>query len=110
LCDAVFTVAVEGDRNLLQEIADRLQDPVWPVCLGRRSCPPSAPLFEALVKGTARDVLGDGGAPGTRFLWEVDKPGLKSETRNDVPVSWTSRLDRTYSVRFVENSIAVIEQ
>ncbi len=41
LADAVFVVAVEGDPTLIQGLHDAVVAPVFPLFLGRRSCPPS---------------------------------------------------------------------
>jgi CRISPR system Cascade subunit CasD len=57
LADAVFVAGVEGDANLLGGLAEALVHPVFPLYLGRRSCPTSGrvslgvfeqPLEEAL--------------------------------------------------------------
>lgn len=45
LCDACFVIGLESaDRDLLQTIAQALQHPVFPLFLGRRSCPPTGPI------------------------------------------------------------------
>lgn len=44
LSDAVFLVGLEGDTELLQSISDAVNAPVFPLFLGRRSCPPTLPL------------------------------------------------------------------
>lgn len=41
LADAVFVAGVEGDPNLLEALQSALMDPVFPLYLGRRSCPTS---------------------------------------------------------------------
>jgi CRISPR system Cascade subunit CasD len=48
LLDARFGVILEGDRTLLERVASALQDPVWGVWLGRKSCIPAAPVFVRL--------------------------------------------------------------
>lgn len=40
LSDAVFLAGLEGDETLLSEIDWALRNPVFPLYLGRRSCPP----------------------------------------------------------------------
>jgi CRISPR system Cascade subunit CasD len=45
LSDASFLVAVGGDHDLIRRLAYAVQNPVWPYYLGRRSCPPSCPVF-----------------------------------------------------------------
>lgn len=47
LADAVFVAAVEGPTPLIIELCDALREPVWAGYLGRRSCPPEAPLLIA---------------------------------------------------------------
>ena len=44
--DAVFLAGVSSDRSdFLEEIAHALRHPAFPLFLGRRSCPPTLPLF-----------------------------------------------------------------
>lgn len=50
LQDAAFLVVLAGPEQLLQELAGALQRPRWPVFLGRKSCPPTRPVFEALTE------------------------------------------------------------
>lgn len=44
LADAWFTVGLEGYRPLLETIDKALQNAHWPLALGRRAFPPSAPV------------------------------------------------------------------
>ncbi len=108
LADASFVVALEGSENLLVELADGICDPVWPLSLGRKSCPPTQQVFIELSDLDPRSALESAKptfgklAERPRFVWETDEPGTKTEARNDVPVSWTDRLDRSYGIRFIE--------
>ena len=46
LADAAFLVALEGaDREILKRIHSALQNPVWPLALGRKSYVPSEPIW-----------------------------------------------------------------
>lgn len=45
LADAAFLVGLEGEAELLERIDEALRNPVWPPFLGRKSFPPSRPLF-----------------------------------------------------------------
>jgi CRISPR system Cascade subunit CasD len=45
LADASFLVALHGPEHLIDRAAAALQSPVWPVFLGRKSCPPAVPVF-----------------------------------------------------------------
>jgi len=44
LADAVFLIGLEGEAEFLHEISSALQHPVFPLYLGRRSCPPVGKL------------------------------------------------------------------
>ncbi|MFD7452813.1 type I-E CRISPR-associated protein Cas5/CasD [Kitasatospora sp. NPDC059827] len=45
LADAAFTVAVTGPAATATAVAEALRRPVWHPYLGRRSCPPAAPVL-----------------------------------------------------------------
>ncbi|NLU36782.1 MAG: type I-E CRISPR-associated protein Cas5/CasD [Clostridiales bacterium] len=51
LSDAVFLVGLEGDEILLNQIDYALHHPVFPLYLGRRSCPPEGKLSLGIRKG-----------------------------------------------------------
>lgn len=77
LADASFLVGLEGeDRDLLARIADAVDRPYWPLCLGRRACPPSRPIRvpDGLKEGRLEAVLAQ--AP-----WEDDKGGKGEDMR-----------------------------
>ncbi|WP_455040378.1 type I-E CRISPR-associated protein Cas5/CasD [Lancefieldella rimae] len=52
LSDAVFVAALEGDSKLVHSCAEALEHPVFPLFLGRRSCPPSCKIFLDIKEGT----------------------------------------------------------
>lgn len=45
LLDASFLVALQGLAEVIQRCSNALQDPVWPVFLGRKCCIPSEPVL-----------------------------------------------------------------
>ncbi|MBI4774290.1 MAG: type I-E CRISPR-associated protein Cas5/CasD [Deltaproteobacteria bacterium] len=56
LHDAAFLVALAvkpehrpGNRDLLGHLKERLQNPKWPLYLGRKACVPSRPIFDRLT-------------------------------------------------------------
>ncbi|MBW4722316.1 type I-E CRISPR-associated protein Cas5/CasD [Saccharothrix obliqua] len=57
LADAVFAVAVEGEQALLESLERALRSPVFPLFLGRRSCPPAGKLLHGLHEGTLHELL-----------------------------------------------------
>lgn len=48
LCDASFLAVVRADPVVIARLAAAVQAPVWPVYLGRKSCPPSLPVYEGV--------------------------------------------------------------
>jgi CRISPR system Cascade subunit CasD len=45
LCDASFLVAAQAAPDLIARLAEAVQNPHWPIFLGRKSCPPSRTPF-----------------------------------------------------------------
>ena len=72
LCDASFLVALTGPDGLLDRVEHALRHPVWPPFLGRKSCPPSVPIFaERARHATLRDALA--ARPWRRRLKDADR-------------------------------------
>lgn len=46
LADASFLVALQGEPEIISELAKAIKKPVWAPFLGRKSCPPSRPIHE----------------------------------------------------------------
>jgi CRISPR system Cascade subunit CasD len=57
LADAVFLVAIEGEAQLLDGLREALRHPVFPLFLGRRSCPPAGRLEHGLRNGGVEQAL-----------------------------------------------------
>ena len=57
LSDAVFLVGLEGERELLEKLEKALKAPVFPLYLGRRSCPPEGKLCLGIVDKNLRQAL-----------------------------------------------------
>lgn len=57
LADAVFLVGLQGDEKLLQKLVEALENPVFPLCLGRRSCPPAGQVVLGLRERTLRQAI-----------------------------------------------------
>lgn len=105
LQDASFLVALEGDDALLATLEAGLKDPVWPLSLGRRSCPPAEPVLVGLIDQDARTALLADAPPNARLVWELPPGDTAGEIRPDVPVAWKDRVNRQYTVRFLRQEI-----
>lgn len=67
LQDAVFLAGLEsGDEALLRELEAALRHPVYPLYLGRRSCPPTLPLCLGHPAGEPAGRPPDGTHAGTK--------------------------------------------
>jgi CRISPR system Cascade subunit CasD len=74
LADASFLVALQGDPDLIQQTAEAVQNPVWTICLGRKACVPSRPVFENRIQAeTLESAL-------ENVQWSLDQ-GEWPETR-----------------------------
>jgi len=116
LADAAFLVALQGDLATVDGVAKALDDPVWPPFLGRKCCPPSAPVLdkqfaplgEHLDLETAlRSVPWRPRLPSIDtkpdLLWAVvEAKPADGRPVQDVPVSFTHRVYATRFVRDVE--------
>ena len=103
--DAVFLVGLESeDTALLQELAEALTHPVFPLYLGRRACPPTLPLClglreQGLVEALqAEPALCPSGPRPTRIVADAapQEPGVVLQ--RDVPLSYDQR-HRQYGYR-----------
>ena len=46
LHDSRFLIAIQSDKtDIIEKLANAIQNPIWPIFLGRKSCPPSRPPF-----------------------------------------------------------------
>lgn len=105
LQDAKFLVALEGPRELLEQLENALFDPYWPLYLGRKSCPPSNPrLSKGIVDLTAVEALkgheSAGRQPGM-IVVELEPGDFSGDARSDVPIQWPDRQNRQYGLRYV---------
>ena len=48
LADASFLAVVQGPDELIGQLAVALQNPHWPLFLGRKSCPPAVPPYDGV--------------------------------------------------------------
>lgn len=116
LHDAVFLAGVEGERALLDELRAQILRPVFPLYLGRRSCPPTLPIVADVVDRGVGESLrrGQWCAAGwyrrtqptkvrLELLLDADSPGDDTEPSHDVPVSF-SPIKRDYGWRDVQRT------
>lgn len=121
VADGRYLVGLEADIALLEGISEAIRSPIFPLYLGRRSCPPSgrivlgmrdAPLEEVLESEPwhAADWYRRRQSQQVFLLWSRDAlPGeTRDETVRDVPRSFDPR-HRDYGWRDVKHGWAPIE-
>ena len=118
LSDAVFLVGLEGAEDFLQTLTLALQNPVFPLYLGRRSCPPTGQLVLGLREPSLLQALQE--EPWQASAWYVEDAKKRSETikltivydaaqgeegsflRRDLPITFDQR-HRQYGFRMVKD-------
>ncbi len=121
VADAVFVAGVEGDRALVEGLAQRVREPRFPLYLGRRSCPVTDPVYLGLSDATLQDSLRAHPWQASRWhrrrqaaevrleLYLDAEPGGAEpvETRRDVPISYRPER-REYGWREVAHVAPVV--
>ncbi len=95
LMDASFGVVLEGDREFLHKIAVALDDPIWGIWLGRKTCIPTVPIYAGLKddwKEALRLLLGDQPVDSFTMQEEVNNFVDGRDSISDLPESFA--LDR----------------
>lgn len=99
LSDAVFIVALESDdKDFIEQIAAALKAPVYPLYLGRRSCPPTLPVVLGIRDDELTEVLKNEPSENKstkRIVYDSVDEGVAVR---DVPTSF-SQLHRQYGYR-----------
>ncbi len=111
LCDACFLVGLESENmELLHAVEEALKSPRFPIYLGRRSCPPSLPIFLGITEVDLETALheyewiaADWYKKKVKSIHAcINTETLKGETawhiQMDQPVSF-SPVHRKYTVR-----------
>lgn len=114
LSDAAFLVALESDdKKLLEEIAAALQKPVYPLYLGRKSCPPTLPVVlgvkdeDMLTALKNEPFLNENDRrKNVRISYEVSSGGAMVQ---DVPLSF-SQLHRKHGWRMKREELFIVDK
>lgn len=121
LTDAIFTVAVEGPRSVLEGLADVVQRPAFPLYLGRRAFQPTGRIVLGIEEKPLEDALRE--APWQASTWyrkrqpEVVSLPIVRDIRDgeaydelipDTPVSFDPR-ERKHEMRPVVHGWLEIE-
>lgn len=112
LSDAVFLAALESDdMQLLEKIRDAVLNPIYPMYLGRRSCPVTLPVFLRISEKNLLDSLReeesliDDKCNSKRIIYEVFANGV---IVRDLPITY-SQLHRQHGFRMKKEEIIYYE-
>jgi len=114
LSDAVFLVGFEGDHGILHILHEALLSPVFPLYLGRRSCPPVGKITLGISEKVLEDALYTECWQASKYIKErsfrSDKPHnltivneavrIGNIRRPDLPLSFSQR-HRRYDYRYI---------
>jgi len=95
LTDAKFIVGFEGDKEFLKTIEAAVKSPVYPLFLGRRSCPPAGRICLGIKDLPLVQALGTFGAGA---IIDADSP--TAIRRRDLPRSF-SQAYRKHDFRYI---------
>lgn len=100
--DASFRVFFSGEKKLLEHVGTALLNPVWGLWLGRKCCPPSAPVFAGVFPDEAEAVATMLGGTLTCFthMQEVTQFEEGNDSLRDQAVSLLSE-NRRFTLRRV---------
>ncbi len=106
LHDASFFVAIRSDDETIAQLAEAVQNPVWIYFLGRKSCPPSEPIFAGIGNhATFEDALKENlpvvEVPATLRAVIECKPTDKDAVRRRDEIDSLSR--RTFLPRYTRD-------
>lgn len=126
--DATFGAFIEGSGELIDGLTQAITRPVFPLYLGRRSCPPTMPLRLDVREGAAWDAVVETPWMASKYYQKKlrherhvpvrvvadrgiipPEVGVSSEhTLQDVPISFDSE-HRMYTLRTVEETRVDLE-
>ena len=117
VADAVFVAAVEGEGPLIDSLVAALHAPVFPLYLGRRSCPPAGPVSIGVRDGSVEEALtvepwhasvsvqraGRGPTQRLELLTDGEASDSNATSHRDQPISYDPGR-REYGWRSVKHS------
>jgi len=118
LLDARFGVLLEGQTDLLEEIAAALRNPRWGVWFGRKSCLPATPVLAAppLPHEQAwKCLLGRVGYTGEEVLTQFDHVietaagAVEADMIDDAPIGYGRLVGERHAPRWIQRVSRSVE-
>ncbi len=107
LLDARFGIILTGDRLVLERAATALQNPIWGVWFGRKSCIPAEPIFRGLFNTeleAQRELIANKSVDDFTTVTEVTEFAEGTDSISDQPLSFgdgssSGPIGRRFAVR-----------
>lgn len=102
LLDAAFLVFLGGSKALLDQAAAAVQNPVWGIWLGRKTCIPTTPVFAGIFQTEEEAVLAclPEGLPNSTSCRDAISFADGNDSIADIPLCFASS-SRQFSLRRV---------
>lgn len=118
LSDAVFLAGLEGDEELLKKIDVALAKPVFPLYLGRRSCPPEGQISLGMRPGCLEDSIRGEGWQASEwyrsksasmvYLEVIEDSDNGAILSRDLPLSFSQK-HRKYTFRTSSDDVEAVK-
>lgn len=102
LADAVFLAGLEGPRPLLEALDAAVNEPHFPLYLGRRSCPVSGQLSLGLHEESLDDLLATYAWQASQWYQDKQPKAVHLEIAVDAPVGVHGEIARDVPISFDE--------
>ena len=103
LLDAAFRVFLSGERTVLEQAAQALQDPKWGLWLGRKCCIPAAPVFVGIFETEEEAKRHCLPCDVDELIWVKDVASFEDGTDSvpDMPLSFATAA-RKFQLRRIQ--------
>ena len=116
LADAVFLVGIEGEKSFIEILEKAILAPVFPLFLGRRSCPPDGRISLGIKNMDLENALREepwqaGEWYKNRYMKKgtpisltlvLDSPQVTLNRRRDLPISFNQKY-RQHKYRYIDD-------
>ena len=121
LSDAIFLAGLEGDYDFLQEIESAIISPIYPLYLGRRSCPPVGRISLGINDKSLENALLEESWQASEIYKRrtsytntinnltlvIDSKAIGNLRRRDLPLSFSQKYKK-YAYRYIIDTMISI--
>ena len=105
LQECKFAAILTGEATFIQEIANKLINPVWMLYIGRKACVPASPIFQGVFekKADAEAKINElcGSMKISRLVKDTEPNETATDVLRDVPVNFAT-------MSYYERNVSII--